>query len=152
MLEEDLPPPPKLLDTLSVSTILEDMVLAESVIAKLKHVSLASDERCTLCFIPGRRDQKNIRFVVKRIEHPRSSAEKLLSLETFKEALVSSCVVSDADCLLNYMRVADSGECKALIDASAREYLLSLASIRAAFDKPEQGMGQRRPNPCERSS
>ena len=73
---EELPPFPKFLNTLSVSTMMEDMVLGESVIAKLKHVSLASDERCTMCFIPRRRDHNNIRFVVKRIEHLKADMEK----------------------------------------------------------------------------
>jgi hypothetical protein len=57
----------------------------------------------------------------------KASIEKTLSSEHFKEALVSACVVSDADYLLNYMRAADSGECEALVAASVRKYFLSLA-------------------------
>lgn len=123
---DQLPKPPR---TFFISTFLEDMVLADSVIAKLNHVSLDENQVCNLCFVPEMRTQNDIRVILRRIEHPEDPLEKRIHSARYGEALIAACVISDADCLLNYTRDWDPKKCEELVAASSEEYLYTLPPI-----------------------
>lgn len=89
-------------DRASKSFDVGDLVLAESVLSKLHHVSLPPDTSCQLCISPQTTNQK-YKMVRQGSRKPKHYAE-------YYQNLFSACIWSDTDCILHYAAVGDEVE------------------------------------------
>lgn len=117
---------PHLFNPLQFSDILEDLVLVESVLAKLNHVMLGPQDHCVQCLIPEERSLDDIRTILRRAEFPSALTSDRTGAVDFVENLISACVISDADCLLHYVRETNQDKISALVKASSAVYFWTL--------------------------
>lgn len=104
---------------------LDDIVIGASVINKLHHVDLFPEEVCDRCIIEGGRPAQDARVRVRTIEEPRGPLKdgnpKRIEEEHRMQQLVSACVASDAECLLNYTSSLQNDALQKRIEGSIKE-------------------------------
>jgi hypothetical protein len=103
----------------------DDLLIASSVISKLRHVRLGPGKYCTTCFVKQTRNNDDIRSRLRAAGVNYDTRPNLLEkskIDAKWQAKVSACISSDIDCLLYYLKVPDQQALGTMLTASSNTW------------------------------